>query len=62
VFDAEGELKYHGRIDDRWSAIGKARPTSQTHDLESAIANVLAHKPVVPTQTKAVGCALADVN
>src|SRR6266567_1397546 len=46
VFDRAGHLLYHGRIDDRWVEIGKARPAPQTHDLEDAIAAVLAGKPV----------------
>ena len=61
VFDSAGKLVYHGRIDDRWVEIGKARPVAQTHDLENAISAVLAGKPVSPSETRAVGCSLADV-
>jgi hypothetical protein len=61
VFDASGNLIYHGRIDDRYVDIGKARPAAQTHDLEDAIAAVLAGKRVVQAETRAVGCSLADV-
>ena len=61
VFDGEGRLIYHGRIDDRWVEIGKARPVAQTHDLENAISDVLAGKTVVPSETRAIGCSLADV-
>lgn len=61
VFDADGKLRYHGRIDDRWSDFGKGRQTAQTHDLEDAITAVLAGKPVAHPETHAVGCALADV-
>jgi MoxR-like ATPase len=61
VFDAAGRLVYHGRIDDRYVDIGKARPAAQTHDLENAIAAVLAGKPVAVAETHAVGCSLADV-
>ncbi len=61
VFDASGKLMYHGRIDDRWVDIGKARPAAQTHDLENAIAAVLAGKPVRQPETRAIGCSLADV-
>ncbi len=62
VFDPAGALRYHGRIDDRWVDIGKARPAAHTHDLENAIAAVLARKPVSQPETRAVGCSLADVN
>lgn len=61
VFDSAGKLMYHGRIDDRYVEIGKARQTAQVHDLENAIAAVLAGKPVAQSETRAVGCSLADV-
>jgi hypothetical protein len=61
VFDADGKLRYHGRIDDRWSDFGKGHQTAQTHDLEDAIAAVIANQPVAHPETRAVGCALADV-
>lgn len=61
VFDSAGKLLYHGRIDDRWVNPGTARPAARTHDLEDAIAAVLAgHRPVQPA-TPAVGCSLADI-
>ena len=61
VFDGAGNLKYHGRIDDRYVEIGTARRTAQTHDLENAISAVLAGRPVAQAETRAVGCALADI-
>ena len=61
VFDQPGRLLYHGRIDDRYVAFGKARPAAQTHDLEDAIRAVLAGKPVAHPVTHAIGCSLADV-
>ena len=61
VFDSAGKLLYHGRIDDRWVNPGTARPAARTHDLEDAIAVVLAgHRPA-QAATPAVGCSLADV-
>ncbi len=61
VFDAAGKLLYHGRIDDRYVDVGKARPAAQIHDLENAITAVLAGKPVAEAETHAIGCSLADV-
>lgn len=61
VFDSQGQLEYHGRIDDRYVDIGKSRPQPQVHDLENAIAAVLAGKPVTNPRTRAIGCSLADV-
>jgi hypothetical protein len=61
VFDAAGKLRYHGRIDDRWVDIGKARLAAHTHDLENAIAALVAGKPVSEPETRAIGCSLADI-
>ncbi len=61
VFDAAGNLAYHGRIDDMWVDAGRARPTARTHDLEDAIEAVLAGRAVTVPETRAVGCSLADV-
>lgn len=61
VFDSAGQLIYHGRIDDRYVDIGKVRQAADVHDLEDAIAAVLAGKPVAQPETRAVGCSLADI-
>ena len=62
VFDGAGRLTYHGRIDDRYVDIGKPRPGGpQKHDLEKAIILTLNGRPVMPPETRAVGCSLADV-
>lgn len=61
VFDKAGRLEYHGRIDDRYVAVGKSRPAAQVHDLEDAIREVLAGKPVANAETRAIGCSLADL-
>lgn len=46
VFDGAGNLKYHGRLD----------------LLAAAISLVAQGKPVIPAETRAVGCSLADFN
>jgi mono/diheme cytochrome c family protein len=46
VFDAIGNLKYHGQVD----------------DLEAAVASVLAGKSVLRPETHASGCSLYDFN
>jgi hypothetical protein len=61
VFDSAGHLQYHGRIDDRWVNPGTVRSAARTHDLEDAIAAVLAGRRPVPSVTQAIGCSLADV-
>jgi len=57
-FDAEGNLVYHGRIDDRYLEIGRERPTPTQHDLERAILNVLQHRSVQLPGGPAVGCGI----
>lgn len=62
VFDQAGKLVYHGRIDDRYVDVGRSRPGGpQTHDLEKAIDLTTSGKPVLPSETRAVGCSLADI-
>jgi AhpC/TSA family len=61
VFDGENRLMYHGRINDLWVSPSVSRPVARTHDLEEAIAAVLDGRPVKIAETRAVGCALADV-
>jgi hypothetical protein len=61
LFKVEGtELReiYHGRIDDRYLAIGQERPQPQHHDLEDAIAAALAGKPIPSAKGPAVGCSI----
>jgi hypothetical protein len=61
VFDADGKLKYHGRIDDLYVNPGVSRPAARAHDLEDAINAVLDGKPLKLAETHAIGCSLADV-
>lgn len=48
---------YHGRVDDRYIAIGQERPQPTRHDLDLAIQAALAGKPA-PSGGPAVGCAI----
>ena len=61
VFDSEGKLTYHGRIDDLWVDAGRTRPVAHSHDLEDAIMAVLDGHAPASAETKAVGCSLSDV-
>ncbi len=58
VFDREGRLRYHGRIDDRYSDFGVDRPVPTTHDLDDALAAVLDGRDVTRPHAPAVGCAI----
>jgi hypothetical protein len=53
-------LVYHGRIDDRTLDFGRERPAPTTHDLEEALAAVLAGRPVPRETAPAVGCSIPD--
>lgn len=62
LFAPEGWLVYHGRIDDWFVEMGRARSAPTTHDLEDAIEAAVKspHAAVKPTQ--AVGCYIADLD
>jgi len=49
---------YHGRIDNRYVQLGKARPAATHEDLEEALAAVLAGTPVKVSSTRAIGCSI----
>jgi hypothetical protein len=61
VFDHRSDLVYRGRIDDRYVDFGVDRPAPTTRDLDQALSNLLAGKPVEPRTTRAVGCILSDL-
>lgn len=61
VFDARGQLVYHGRIDNWYVAFGRSRPAPTTHELDDALQAVLkGSKPQVATAS-AVGCYISDL-
>lgn len=61
VLGTDAAVKYQGRIDDQYVAIGKARNVTTSHDLRDAIAATLEGKPVKQSRTRAVGCAVPDL-
>jgi hypothetical protein len=58
VFDQRGVLRYRGRIDDRYLDFGVDRLTPTTHELDEALAAVLAGREVARPVVPAVGCAI----
>ena len=60
VFTSTGSLAYHGRIDDRIVELGRERPVPTSHDLERALTDVLAGRPVTTASAPAFGCFVAD--
>ena len=61
VLDSDGTVQYHGRVDDRYFALGKSREEPARHDLSDALSDVLAHRPVREPRTRTVGCAVPEV-
>lgn len=61
VFDRTGKLQYHGRIDNLYENFGRARRAASTHELDDAIAAVLAGKPLPVQETTAIGCYISDL-
>lgn len=57
LFDAKGQMRYRGRIDDRFPALGVERAPKR-HDLRIALDQLLAGKPVTERTTPVVGCAV----
>jgi len=52
---------YHGRIDNRYIALGQERPQASRHELEDAISAVLAKQPVVQPAGPPVGCSIVPL-
>lgn len=60
VFLPDGTLAYRGRIDDRFVALGQARPAPTRRDLAIALEEILAGRPVSEPRTEAIGCPIAE--
>jgi len=59
IVDATGAIRYRGRIDNFYAALGKPRQHVTEHDLTDALDAVLAGKPVPKPETAALGCFIA---
>ena len=58
VLVVDGEVRYRGRIDNRYEAFGKPRRVVTAHDLRDALDAVLAGRPVPNPETPALGCSI----
>jgi thiol-disulfide isomerase/thioredoxin len=56
VIDGTGEIRYRGRIDNRYVELGKPRRVVTVHDLREALDAVLAGTRVPHPETTALGC------
>jgi hypothetical protein len=54
-----GTVKYRGRIDNQYAALGKPRRVVTAHDVRDALDAVLAGRPVAHPETEAFGCFIA---
>ncbi len=61
VFDNDGRITYHGRIDDLYAELGNARVEATKNNLHDAIEATLAAQPVAEPVAKAVGCYIGDL-
>ena len=60
VVDRTGEIRYRGRVDNLYAALGKTRQQVTSHDLREALDAVLSGRPVPHPATEAIGCYLTD--
>ena len=60
VIDRAGEIRYRGRIDNFYAALGKPRQQVTERDLRSALDAVLSGRPVPKVETEALGCYIVD--
>jgi thiol-disulfide isomerase/thioredoxin len=60
VIDSNGEIRYRGRIDNRYEAFGRPRRVVTERDLRDALDAVLAGRAVSRRETTAIGCSITS--
>ena len=60
VIDKSAKVRYRGRIDNFYAALGKTRREVTEHDLRDALDAVLSGKSVQKAETEALGCFIVD--
>lgn len=58
VFWRDGSLRYRGRIDNRYTGFGKARPRATSHDLRDFLQGLLAGESQPFTEISGFGCSV----
>lgn len=61
VFDAQGRLLYHGRIDNWYESPARSRAAATTHELHDVLEAATNGKPTPLTSAPAVGCYISDL-
>jgi hypothetical protein len=60
VVDHAGKIRYRGRIDNFYAALGTTRRQVTEHDLRAALDSVLSGRAVAKPETEALGCYIVD--
>ena len=60
VIDRAGTIRYRGRIDNFYAALGRPRQQATERDLRNALDAVLTGRPVPKVETEALGCFNVD--
>jgi hypothetical protein len=60
VVDHAGKVRYRGRIDNFYAALGQTRRQVTEHDLRDALDAILLGRPVPKPETEALGCFIVD--
>jgi hypothetical protein len=60
VVDRAGQIRYRGRIDNFYAALGKPRQQVTERDLRDALDAIVGGRPVAKPDTQALGCRIAD--
>jgi DNA-binding transcriptional LysR family regulator len=62
VVDRRGAIRYRGRIDNLYAALGRPRRVVTAHDLQDALDAVVAGKAVATPETTPVGCYIVPLD
>jgi thiol-disulfide isomerase/thioredoxin len=61
VFDSQGRVIYHGRIDNLYEDASRARPAATSHELQDAIDAAIGGKPAPIASAPSIGCYISDL-
>jgi mono/diheme cytochrome c family protein len=56
VLDRQGNIRYRGRIDDKWATLNKSRLNIQHHELSDAMDAIFQGRPVASPKLASIGC------
>ena len=56
LVDPNGQVRYRGRVNDLYYALGKHRPKPKKQDLALAVQQAMSGQAIAPSRTYAIGC------